>query len=71
MGDMKQALHWRPKSVKSHHKIAWLTQSPDTRDLCIPVLSSVIEIADFQISLSIPFMGTAYIKNWKSQNWLE
>jgi len=35
------------------------------------VLSSVIEIADFQISLSIPFVGTAYITNWKSQNWLE
>lgn len=71
MGDMKQILQWRPKNIKRHHKIAWSTQRPDTRDLCIPVLSSVLEIADFQISLSTQSVGTAYITNWKSQNGLQ
>ena len=71
MGDMKQVLHWRPKNIKRHHKIAWSTERTDTRDLGIPVLSSVLEIADFQISLSTPFGGTAYITNWKIQDWLQ
>jgi hypothetical protein len=71
MGDIKQVVHWRRKYIKRHHKTAWSTQIPDTQYLCIPVLSSVLEIADFQISLSTPYVDTTYITNWKSQNWLQ